>query len=265
MKPVLTILLSLATSLTLSTSGLAQDSGIPGPSFDDLVNLNNAGSPRISPDGRSVVYTVRTTDWEHNRYDTEIWLAWDGAEPLKLTHTDGGNSTSPRWSPDGEWIGFLAKRGEKQQIHLIRARGGEAWTLTDAEEDIGGLAWAPDGGRIAFIMTEPAGEEDEKRKEKYGEFAVEDAEYRQSHLWLIEIPETARTAEATRLTEGAEFTVRNFEWSPDGSRIAFAHQPDPSISSFMRSDISLLEVETQTITALVDDPGSDGTPLPSRL
>ena len=63
MKPVLTILFSLATSLTLSTSGLAQDSGTPGPSFDDIVNLNNAGSPRISPDGRSVVYTVRAAAW----------------------------------------------------------------------------------------------------------------------------------------------------------------------------------------------------------
>ena len=45
------------------------------PTIDDLISLKRAGSPVISPDGRLVAYTVRETNWDDDRYETEIWMA----------------------------------------------------------------------------------------------------------------------------------------------------------------------------------------------
>jgi len=160
---------------------------IPGPSFEEVISLRSAGSPEISPDGRSIVFGIRTVDWKKNGYDSEIWLVRNGEEPFQLTRTVDGSSWSPQWSPDGHWIAFIADRGNKNQIHLIRAYGGEAQPITDVKEGVNSFRWAPDGTKIAFTMTEKEKKEKKERKERYGEFAVEDKEYRYTHLWMVDV------------------------------------------------------------------------------
>ncbi len=221
----------------------AQDPEIPGPSFEDIMSLRDIGGVAIAPDGATIVYTVSSTVWDDNRYDTELWLVRPGEEPLQLTRTADGSSSSPAWSPDGRWIAFTANRGDDRQIYLIESRGGEAWALTEVDDGVGGFEWSPDGTRIAFTRTEPESDRDKKREETYGAFAVEDQEYRLSHLWMVELPDEPGSIEAERLTEGTEFTVSGFAWSPDGTEIAFGHRPDQLISSWINADISVLDVE----------------------
>src|SRR3546814_3723263 len=51
----------------------------------DLVNLKRVSDPRISPDGKSVAYTLRTTDYDANKGITQIWLldlATQASRPL---------------------------------------------------------------------------------------------------------------------------------------------------------------------------------------
>jgi len=255
----LTRLFGLLT-VGLTTSLHAQQPDVPGPPFKDIMSLRDIGGVAIAPDGNGIAFTVNSTDWDENRYDTEIWLVRDGEEPFQLTYTDEGSSTSPAWSPDGKWIAFAADRGDKRQIYLIDPRGGEAWALTEAEEGVESFEWSPDGSRIAFTSSEPESASDKKREETYGSYAVEDLEYRLNHLWLVELPDTRGTVEATRLTESPDFTVTGFSWSPDGRQIAFGHQRDPLINSWMQADISLLDVETHEIRSLVDAPGSQSNP-----
>ena len=266
---------------------LAAQPVIPGPSFEQVISLRGAGSPAISPDGQAIVFSMGSTDWKENRYDSELWMARLGEEPFPLTNTKDGSSTGARWSPDGRWIAFLADRGEKRQVHLIRAAGGEAQPITHVEEGVGSFRWAPDGTQIAFTSTEPEDKAMKKRKEKYGAFAVEDAEYRMSHLWVVEVKpdpwpapaeapcaedapadsldtadeDCARHPKPRRLTEGEDFTAGSFEWSPDGTRIAFDHRVNPLINAWMTSDLSIIDVETGIITPLVERPGYDGSPV----
>jgi dipeptidyl aminopeptidase/acylaminoacyl peptidase len=60
------------------------------------------------------------------------------------------------------------------------------------------------------------------------------------------------------LLDSVNYTVTNFLWSPDGTKIAFNHQPDPFITSFIKSDISILDVATKKVTPLVTNKSSDG-------
>ena len=236
---------SLAVALLLFAVPLgAETPEVPGPSFKDVLSLSNIGGVAISPDGSAIAYTVTSADWEANRYDTEIWLVRDGQDPFQLTRTKDGSSAqygggpyqweSPKWSPDGKWLSFVADRGDKRQLHLMNVNGGEAWALTKAEEGVRAFEWAPGGGKVAFTQSEKESETDKKRKEEFGAFAVEDAEYRMNHLWVVELPDQPGAVEATRLTESDAFTVSGFSWSPDGARIAFAHQPDPLRNSWMQ-------------------------------
>jgi len=254
------IVLSLLT-FALSLSIEAQQPEIPGPSFEDIMNLRDVGSAVISPDGQTIVYTVSSTDWDENGYDTEIWLVRSGEEPFQLTWTKDGSSTNPEWSPDGTRIAFAAKRGEKRQIHLISPRGGEASTLTEVEEGVGGFEWSPDGRFIAFASSESESDRDKAREETYGAFAVEDHEYRMTHLWIVALPEEPGSAEATRLTEGTDYTVSGFAWSPDSEEIAFGHTPDPLTNSWLNADLSIVNITSGEIRPLVTDDGPQSNPF----
>src|SRR6478735_258627 len=89
------------------------------PTFEEVISLRNAGSVVLSPDGKNVAFTVQTTDWTDNRFDSEIWLRKEGQKPFQLTNTSKNSSSNPLFSPDGQWLAFLADRGNKNQIHII--------------------------------------------------------------------------------------------------------------------------------------------------
>ncbi|MEQ8535284.1 MAG: S9 family peptidase, partial [Imperialibacter sp.] len=110
MKKLLLFFLLTAPSVALHSQSLKN------PSFEEVLSLQSAGSPEISPDGKNVAFTVNSTDWEENRFDTEIWLSKNGGTPFQLTNNVKSSSTSPKWSPDGQWIAFLSDKTGKTQI-----------------------------------------------------------------------------------------------------------------------------------------------------
>ena len=241
---------------TGSASAQTAEATIPGPSFVDVLSLEYLGGFDLSPDGNAVAYVVRSANWEENRYDEEVWLWRQGREAIRLTRSPKGTSQSPRWSPDGKWIAFLSNRDEKQQVHLIRADGGEALALTSHEEGVNSFRWSPDGNRIAFTASDPADSLEKKLEEEYGAWSVEDDDKGRTHLWVVDVVADS-ASDPERLTEGQEFTVNGFEWSPDGSRIGFGHQADGTINS--RGDLSVLDVESGTITPVLTGPGEEGS------
>ncbi|MEE4109392.1 MAG: S9 family peptidase, partial [Halieaceae bacterium] len=67
----------------------------------DVFDLEWAQSPRISPDGRHVVYRRSGFDVLGDRRRGNLWLLETGsAAHRKLTDFEGDES-SPRWAPDG--------------------------------------------------------------------------------------------------------------------------------------------------------------------
>jgi len=85
------------------------------PSVDQLLSLKRVASPRISPDGSRVTYTLRETNWEDNAYETEIWVA-DVRTGSNRQLTNGKKSSlAPAWSPDGSQVAFISDRTDKRQ------------------------------------------------------------------------------------------------------------------------------------------------------
>ncbi|MCJ7756256.1 MAG: hypothetical protein MUP13_16970, partial [Thermoanaerobaculales bacterium] len=226
----------LATPLVMAEDGEGppvNPVAFEGPDFRALLSLQSAGDPKISPDGSAVVYSVRRADWDDNRFDAEIWMARRGEKPFQLTRTEGESSSDASWSPDGSWIAFVADRGQGPQIWLISPRGGEAQPLTAVEDGVAAFEWSPDGSHMAVAITDLQDADRKKLEETYGGYSIEDHEFRNTHLWLLEVEAALADgkgaelpAEATseddeeddggeekkpspfrRLTNGAEFTV----------------------------------------------------------
>src|SRR5579871_6855620 len=138
------------------------------PTIEQSLNLKTAGSPRISPDGRYVAYTVSETNWEENAFEMQIWMAMTATgERYQLTHAKK-LSSEPRWSPDSKRLAFLSDRDGSQQIYVISPAGGEATQLTHFEGGVTAFDWSPDGHAIAFTSTGGESKAKKDRKDKYG-------------------------------------------------------------------------------------------------
>lgn len=250
---------AVALGLVLQPGARAQ-SGSPvlaPPTIDQLISFKRAASPVISPNGQWVAYMVREANWDENDYHTEIWLAdVKSGELRQLTSHAKKSSSSPAWSADSSRLAFATDRDDKRQIYVIDPRGGEARKITSVEDGVGAFQWSPDGRSFALTSADPKTDADKEREKKFGEFDVIGEGYRMSHLWLFDLSgQTAR-----RITSGA-FTVGQFSWSPDGSRIAFDHRVNTALTSGSTADISIVNVADGTVRPLVTQPGSDSGPV----
>ena len=70
--------------------------------LEDYYDVLSAGSPRISPDGSWVTFTVSRRIEDDNGTRTEAWLvpADGSAEPERLRHR-GRDVSNPRWTEEG--------------------------------------------------------------------------------------------------------------------------------------------------------------------
>src|SRR5436309_9508788 len=106
----------------------------------DLFKFVWTADPRISPDGRQVVFVRVTVNEKKDGYDTALWIVpADGSGPPR-PFTSGPHDSSPRWSPDGTRIAFVRsaeKDKDGPQLQLISTRGGEAVALTSLPREAG--------------------------------------------------------------------------------------------------------------------------------
>lgn len=150
MKRRIALLLALGFSLPAQAARLQPQ---------DFAAIADVSGPRLSPDGRSVVYSVGTTDLAKDKNVTHLWLAsWDGRDNRPLTFGKRGES-NPAFSPDGTRIAFIANRGKSDddasQLWIIDLRGGEAQQATFGDGDVSDFDWAPDGRHLVLVVGDP--------------------------------------------------------------------------------------------------------------
>lgn len=121
MKTALRLLLAGAACFTLATAAQARPF-----TAEDMATLDRVSDPRVSPDGRFVVYALRTVDYDANKASTSLWLQDLGAKsasPKRLAVSDGGANTA-RWAPDGQSIYVLSSRSGSSQVWRAPIDGG---------------------------------------------------------------------------------------------------------------------------------------------
>jgi Tol biopolymer transport system component len=151
-------------------------------------------APHWSPDGRSILITVR-----HRRSD-ELWTVDAGGGHGRLLAA-GLSEPEASWSPDGKWVavsGFAPNGSDRRQhLYVIPAGGGRLRQLTTEEVRSGEPpAWTPDGNWITYATYE--GEVKEIHPDGTGMRTIADFPHEE---------------------------VRGLAWSPDGTHLAYRAEP----------------------------------------
>jgi len=96
----------------------------------------SSGTPRWSPDGRSIAFDRHLKDGWHI-----FVMASDGGQVRQLT-SDKGDEVIPSWSRDGNWIYYASHRTGRFEIWKAPAKGGKGTQVTRS------------GGWTAFESTD---------------------------------------------------------------------------------------------------------------
>src|SRR5262245_38132158 len=148
-----------------------------------LAELPRVLDAQLSPDGRSVVYTLTRADWKANRPVPHIWRQpIGGGAPIQLTNGDAGE-TSARWSPDSQSILFLTRKADTEtQIYRLPLSGDEAQPLSRHATAVSQPTWAPDGSAVYFLATDARSSEERERERLRDDVFALDENFRQRHL-----------------------------------------------------------------------------------
>ncbi|MBN2356309.1 PD40 domain-containing protein, partial [candidate division KSB1 bacterium] len=121
-------------------------------SVHDMLAMDRISDAQVSPDGKTLVFTLRKTDLDANKGKTDIWLVDAGGEHLRQLTTHAAADFNPRWSFCGKYVWFLSTRSGSSQVWRISIHGGEAQQMTRLPLDVNNLMVSPYGGYIAFTM-----------------------------------------------------------------------------------------------------------------
>ncbi|HSB10878.1 MAG TPA: S9 family peptidase [Blastocatellia bacterium] len=260
---VLTSIAIIAPAVTAQTRGLQSS---------DLLKLRSVGDVRFSPDGSRIAYTVLNNDGEARPY-SQLWIMSVADERSIKLSAGKESSSSPEWSPDGQWIAYDGRLGDKSGLIVARADGSNPkflaplqWTNSPLPSTGKSIAWSPDGKRIAFVTSVPGPETQDATGDpvvitRYL-YKPDDSEgfsrfndNRRVHIFVVDVG----TGQVNQMTIGDHYE-HSIDWSPNGEEIVFISNREPNEDQFFNYDIFTLRVSDRSMRRLTATESAEYRP-----
>ncbi len=158
------------------------------PSLRDMIMLETPTAVKVSPGGSRVAFTVRTTNWKENRYET-VCHVHDLESGTTYPLNRAGSVLQMEWLDDGTLA--LLKRGwgadDKAQVWLYEGLVGDGWAVTDHKT---GVDWfKPFAGGLLFRARHPERDENRPRADRFGKYTHFEQEESPSALYYVGLAE----------------------------------------------------------------------------
>jgi dipeptidyl aminopeptidase/acylaminoacyl peptidase len=260
--------ISLLSFLAIAPFGTAQ-----GLSSSDLSRLRSAGGVALSPDGHHLAYTVTMRD-EPGRPYGQLWIMDLGTQKSIRLGGDKDRGGGPLWSPDGKWLAFFGRLGEKHGLMIAKPDGSDVTVLANPEDTNSPLpgtgnevSWSPDGKQIAYVGSTPGAEAAEASgdpmvitrylyKPDAGEGMTRFNDNQRLHVFLVDVA----TKQIRQLTKG-NTDEHSIDWSPDGKEILYLTNPEPNQDEFFNYDVFALKVADNSVRRITATEFNEYNPL----
>lgn len=267
-----------AVLVFVSTAGAQQKRTI---TFDDFAAVRAVADPQPSPDGKLVLYMVRTTDIAANRRTPHTYVVpAAGGTPQAFPAPDV-SATEARWSPDGKHVAYIAD----DQLWVADANGANPRQLTHLNGGATGPVWSPTGDRVAFTSAVypecssdacNASRSKAAADNKVKAHIADNLMFRhwtawdegtRSHLFVVALDGGA----PRDLVPGVKYDIppgpfggsEGYAWSPDGRELAYTGK-DQGRTDAISTDVNVYTVQANGGTPTVltaSNKGADQNPV----
>jgi len=266
--------------LLAATSAFAEKRAF---SIEDLYKVRTVGDLAMSPDGKTLAFTIATSDLPRAKKTTAVWVINSDGSGLRQV-TRGEKDAGPHFSPDGKTLVFVRTTDGTPNLWILPLNGGESRQLTKVSTGVADPLWSPDGKVIAFstdVYPECNGDDACNKKTadrwsagKVNAHMADKLLYRHwtawkdgtvTHTWVVDV-DSGKTRD---LTPGAFDTPGfqlggplQYDFSPDSKELAVVSNHDAEPASSTNNDLWLVPVDgsaaPRNITAA--NPAYDGSP-----
>ena len=280
-------LIMSATALMLNamapTATLAEETDIiDRPDFksatgifdiDALESLGRVSEPRVSPDGKRVLFGVSYESVPQNKSNRDLYVMnIDGTGVTRITKT-AQSENSAVWIDNGTRIAFVyAEKGSSPQLWVMNADGTERHAATNIEGGIEGFLFSPDQSKVVLISTVKY---NRTAADIYPDLSkatgrvIDDLMYKHWDTWVTEIPhpfigsfDGQTVTDLKDIMEGEPYEapmrpfggVESFAWSPDSKILVYTSRKKTGMEYALstNSDLYAYNLTTEATTNLTE-------------
>jgi dipeptidyl aminopeptidase/acylaminoacyl peptidase len=238
----------------------------------DLVRLRAIGEVALSPDADRVAYTVIYNDGPGRPY-SRVWIRDLQSGGAVAVGSEKEPGWGPVWSPDGRWLAYEGRVGEKSGLVIVRPDGSGIRLVTPIQstnsrmpETGKRLAWSPDSRQIAFLSAVPgpetaaaSGDPMVITRYLYRPDASDGlnpfSDNRRLHIFVADLDGSP----IRQLTDGP-FHEHSIDWSPHGDEILFVSNRERDPDRFFNNDIFAVKLAGGALRRLTATESSEYRP-----
>ena len=244
-----------------------------------MLSLARVGASSLSPDGKTIVYSVGFPNIKENKIRTELFsIASNGTGRRQLTKGIAGLHGA-RWIQQGRRISYISSESGEPQVWTMAPDGTDRKQVTRIEGGLSDYLFSPDETKLAYIKEIPFGK---STKEVYPDLPkatgriVTDLMYKHWDEWVETIPHIFIASVGNEpitsgkdILEGEPYEAptkpfggsEELSWSPDGKTLAYSSRKKTGLeySLSTNTDIYLYDLASGTTRNITEGNGGYDT------
>ena len=244
-----------------------------------MLSLARVGASSLSPDGKTIVYSVGFPNIKENKIRTELFsIASNGSGRRQLTQGIAGLHGA-RWIQQGRRISYISSESGEPQVWTMASDGTDRKQVTRIEGGLSDYLFSPDETKLAYIKEIPFGK---STKEVYPDLPkatgriVTDLMYKHWDEWVETIPHIFIASVGNEpitsgkdILEGEPYEAptkpfggsEELSWSPDGKTLAYSSRKKTGLeySLSTNTDIYLYDLASGSTRNITEGNGGYDT------
>ncbi len=246
-----------------------------------LLKIGRISEPQLSPDGKTVAFTLQTVDLGQNTKPKQIYVVPTDGGSLRQMTSQGTDNERPEWSHDSKNIAFISNRSGSMQVWIMKADGSDAKQITNLSTEASGVLFFPNGKKLIFTsQVYPDCPDDicnKSRLDAEKNSKVQARSYttllfrhwtewqskRRSHLMVVDV----EGGPVKDLTPGDRdvppFSLGgpdDYAISPDSKEVCYTMNADPVPAISTNADLFVVPMDGGEAKKITMNPGADASP-----
>ena len=246
---------------------------------EDMWAMKRIGSVELSPDGKTIAFTVTTYSMENNKGNTDIYLINADGRNLRALKNSEKNEGNPQFSPNGKQIAYSLGG----QIWVCDYNGNNSKQITDIYSEASGFEWSHDGNKLLFVSTfypDCKTQDCNKARDKKQDESKVKAKilthlmYKSWNRWLGDKRDhlfvyDLKSKKYTDLNSMKNNDIppldlgsgNDYNFSPDDNEVAFTMNPEERVQNSTNNEIYVIDLKTLKEKKISQSLGADAQPV----